>query len=53
MRERLAVAHIDEPPSRMLARGNFMAIKTIPLSRLEANPRATLSECPDSGLAVT
>jgi hypothetical protein len=29
-----------------------MAIKTIPLSRLEANPRETLSECADSGQAV-
>jgi len=26
-----------------------MAIRTIPLSRLEANPLATLSECADSG----
>jgi len=26
-----------------------MAIKTIPLSRLEANPRETLNECADSG----
>jgi hypothetical protein len=29
-----------------------MGIKTIPLSRLEANLRATLSECADSGEAV-
>jgi len=29
-----------------------MGIKTIPLSRLEANLRATLSECADSGQAV-
>jgi hypothetical protein len=29
-----------------------MAIKTIPLSRLEANLRATLNECADSGQAV-
>jgi hypothetical protein len=29
-----------------------MAIKTIPLKRLEANLRATLSECADSGKAV-
>jgi hypothetical protein len=28
-----------------------MAIKTIPLSRLEADPRGTLSECADSGEA--
>jgi hypothetical protein len=28
-----------------------MSIKTIPLSRLEANPLATLSECADSGEA--
>jgi hypothetical protein len=26
-----------------------MAIKTIPLSRLEADPRGTLNECADSG----
>ena len=26
-----------------------MAIKTIPLSRLEADPRGTLAECADSG----
>jgi hypothetical protein len=26
-----------------------MAIKTIPLSQLEANPLATLNECADSG----
>jgi hypothetical protein len=29
-----------------------MAIKTIPLSRLEANLRATLNECADSGQAL-
>ena len=29
-----------------------MAIKTIPLSHLEANPRQTLNECADSGQAV-
>src|SRR5438046_8071326 len=29
-----------------------MAIKTIPLSRLEADPRRTLNECADSGEAV-
>jgi hypothetical protein len=29
-----------------------MAIKTIPLSRLEADPRGTLNECADSGDAV-
>jgi hypothetical protein len=29
-----------------------MAIKTIPLSRLEANPRETLNECAGSGQAV-
>ncbi len=29
-----------------------MAIKTIPLSRLEADPRGTLNECADSGNAV-
>lgn len=29
-----------------------MGIKTIPLSRLEANLRATLSECADTGQAV-
>jgi len=29
-----------------------MTIKTIPLSRLEANLRATLSECADSGQAI-
>ena len=29
-----------------------MGIKTIPLSRLEADPRRTLSECADSGQAV-
>ncbi|WP_428940337.1 hypothetical protein [Fontivita pretiosa] len=29
-----------------------MGIKTIPLSRLEADPRGTLSECADSGEAV-
>jgi len=28
-----------------------MGIKTIPLSRLEANPLGTLNECLDSGLA--
>jgi hypothetical protein len=28
-----------------------MAIKTIPLSRLEADPQGTLSECADSGEA--
>ena len=28
-----------------------MSIKTIPLSRLEENPLATLSECADSGEA--
>jgi hypothetical protein len=28
-----------------------MGIKTIPLSRLEANPRETLTECADSGQA--
>lgn len=28
-----------------------MGITTIPLSRLEANPRQTLSECADSGQA--
>lgn len=30
----------------------FMDIKTIPLVRLEANLRATLAECADSGEAV-
>ena len=29
-----------------------MAIKTIPLSRLEADPRGTLNECADSGEAL-
>jgi hypothetical protein len=29
-----------------------MAIKTIPFSRLEADPRGTLNECADSGEAV-
>lgn len=29
-----------------------MAIKTIPLSRLEADPRGTLNKCADSGEAV-
>jgi hypothetical protein len=29
-----------------------MPIKTIPLSRLEADPRGTLSECADSGQPV-
>ena len=29
-----------------------MAIKTIPLSKLEADPRGTLNECADSGEAV-
>jgi hypothetical protein len=29
-----------------------MAIKTIPLSRLEADPRGTLNECADSGQTV-
>ncbi len=29
-----------------------MAIKTIPLSQLEADPRRTLSDCADSGQAV-
>ena len=29
-----------------------MPIKTIPLSQLEANPKATLSECADSGSAL-
>lgn len=29
-----------------------MGIKTIPLSQLETDPRATLSECADSGEAV-
>jgi hypothetical protein len=29
-----------------------MAIKTIPLSSLEADPRGTLNECADSGNAV-
>ena len=29
-----------------------MAIKTIPLSRLEADPLGTLNECADSGEAV-
>jgi hypothetical protein len=29
-----------------------MPIKTIPLSRLEADPRGTFSECADSGEAV-
>jgi len=29
-----------------------MAIKTIPLSSLEADPRGTLNECADSGDAV-
>jgi hypothetical protein len=29
-----------------------MDIKTIPLSRLEADPRGTLSECADSGQAL-
>ena len=29
-----------------------MAIKTIPLSRLEADPRGTLNACADSGDAV-
>jgi hypothetical protein len=29
-----------------------MPIKTIPLSRLEADPRGTLNECADSGQAV-
>ena len=28
-----------------------MGIKTIPLSRLEADPRGTLNECADSGQA--
>jgi hypothetical protein len=29
-----------------------MSIKTIPLSRLDANLRATLNECADSGQAI-
>ena len=29
-----------------------MAIKTIPLSKLEADPRGTLNECADSGEAM-
>ena len=29
-----------------------MDIKTIPLSRLEADPRGTVSECADSGQAL-
>jgi hypothetical protein len=29
-----------------------MGIRTIPLSRLEADPRGTLSECADSGEAI-
>lgn len=29
-----------------------MAVKTIPLSQLEANPQATLSACADSGATV-
>jgi hypothetical protein len=29
-----------------------MAIKTIPLSRLEADPRGTLNACADSGEAI-
>jgi hypothetical protein len=29
-----------------------MDIKTIPLSQLEADPRATLNECLDSGQAI-
>lgn len=29
-----------------------MGIKTIPLSRLEADPRGTLNECADSGQAM-
>jgi hypothetical protein len=29
-----------------------MAIKTIPLSRLEADPRGTLNECADSGESI-
>jgi len=29
-----------------------MSIKTIPLSRLEADPRGTLNKCADSGQAV-
>ena len=29
-----------------------MAIRTIPLSRLEADPRGTLNECADSGQAL-
>ena len=29
-----------------------MSIKTIPLSRLEANVRATLNECADSGQTI-
>ncbi len=29
-----------------------MAIKTIPLSRLEADPRGTINECADSGEAL-
>lgn len=29
-----------------------MGIKTIPLSRLEADPRGTLNECADSGQAL-
>jgi hypothetical protein len=29
-----------------------MGIKTIPLSRLEADPRGTLNECADSGEAM-
>ena len=29
-----------------------MPIKTIPLSRLEADPRGTLNECADSGQAL-
>ena len=29
-----------------------MAIKTIPLSQLEANPKKTLNDCADSGLPL-
>ena len=29
-----------------------MGIKTIPLSRLEADPKGTLSQCADSGQAI-
>jgi hypothetical protein len=48
----LTLLRVTGKPDLLSRRGNTMGIKRIPLSRLEADLRGTLSECLDSGKAL-